>query len=205
MRFRITTTVAPILDPGWLFLLAGVTIIGATMLIPAADDLAEARWQRERALTQERRRQERLENYQRYLDALERGNPRLALSLAASELNMIPVDRDPLPGMPRGMADSATIFNALEPPPIIWAERPLPDSILYRWTTNDAKRLWLIAGGALACFCGLLPASRPRRELDASGSGAGSRSGRRAGAQVETKPDVGGGAASRRRPSNNAA
>lgn len=200
MRFRITTTIAPILDPGWLFLLAGVTIIGATVLIPAADELAEARWQRERSLTQERRRDERLQNYQQYLDALESNNQLLALSLAASELNLIPTDRDPLPGLSRGMPDSATIFNALEPTPIVWTERPLPDSILYRWSTDDAKRLWLIAGGALACFFGLLPPSRSPQEV---GQALQAQRTRRAGAEVEAKPRA---SASRSaRPSNNAA
>lgn len=205
MRFRITTTIAPILDPGWLFVLAGVTIIGATVLIPAVDDLAEARWQRERALTQERRREERLQNYQRYLDALQSGNQQLALSLAASELNLIPADRDPLPGLSRGLSDSATIFNALEPAPIIWAERPRPDSILYRWTTDDAKRMWLIAGGAIACFCGLLPPSRPRHEVNQTLTVQRSR---RSAAQVEPKPartDSGSRASRVGRPSNNVA
>jgi hypothetical protein len=211
VRFRITTTIAPILDPGWLFLLAGVTIIGATVLIPAVDDLAEARWQRERALTQERRREDRLQNYQRYLDALQSGNQQLALSLAASELNLIPADRDPLPGLSRGVSDSATIFNALEPAPIIWAERPRPDSILFRWTTDDAKRMWLIAGGAIACFCGLLPPSRPHHEVRQSLSAQRSQ---RTGAQVEPKPkskpepsrpDSGSRASRVGRPSNNVA
>lgn len=171
MRFRITTSTAPILDPGWLFLAAGVIIMGATIVIPAQDNLAEARWQRERALTQERRRQERIENYERYLKALDAGDEQLALSLAATELNLIPEDREPLPGMPRGQADSATIFSALEPPPIHWNERPVPDSILYRWTTDDRRRLWLIAGGALACLLGLLPPARPRDRSERAHSG----------------------------------
>ncbi len=200
MRFRITTTIAPILDPGWLFLLAGVTIIGATVLIPATDELAEARWQRERSLTQERRREQRLQSYQQYLDALDSNNQLLALSLAASELNLIPTDRDPLPGLSRGIPDSATIFNALEPTPIVWTERPLPDSILYRWTTDDAKRLWLIAGGALACFFGLLPPSRSRQEV---GQALNAQRKRRSNAQVEAKPKTPMSRAAR--PSNNAA
>jgi len=172
VRFRITTSTAPILDPGWLFLAAGVIIMGATIVIPAQDNLAEARWQRERALAQERRRQERIENYERYLKALDAGDEQLVLSLAATELNLIPADREPLPGMPRPQPDSATIFSALEPPVIHWNERPRPDSILYRWTTDDRKRLWLIAGGALACLLGLLPPARPRQE-DVGREGAG--------------------------------
>lgn len=160
MRFRITTTVAPIVDPGWLFLLAGIAVLAATILIPATDDLAQARWERERALAQEQRRRDRIANYTRYLDALERADRQLVLSLASSELNLIPKDRDPLPGMPRGQADSATIFASLEPPPLRWADRPVPDSLLYRWTTDDRRRLWLIAGGALSCLMGLLPPTR---------------------------------------------
>lgn len=168
MRFRITTTIAPVIDAGWLFLLAGIALIGSTILIPAADDLAKARWERERAKVWEARRQERIENYKSYLNALERAEPQLVQSLAASELNLIPEGKEILDGMSPIQADSTTIFAALEPKDIKWADRPLPESLLYSWTTDDRKRLWLIVGGAVCCLIGLLPSGPERRQDDAA-------------------------------------
>lgn len=178
MQFRITTPVAPVIDPGWLFLLAGIVLIGSTILIPAADDLAKAQWERERAEVWEARRQERIENYKTYLGALERAEPQLVQSLASSELNLLPEGKEPLPDMPDSGADSATIFGALEPKDIVWAERPLPESLLYAWTTDDKKRLWLIVAGAVCCLVGLLPSGPERREDEAR---AEEREGERAG------------------------
>jgi hypothetical protein len=148
-------------DPGWLFLLAGVALLGATILIPAADDLNATKFQRERALAIEAHRIERLNRYEEYLAALDNRDPSLVLALAASQLNEIPEDRAPIPGQ-RGalgaMAD-ASVFPSLEPPPLKLPERVKSESILDRWTNDDQTRLWLIVGGAACVLVGLLPAS----------------------------------------------
>lgn len=144
-------------DPGWLFLIAGLAILAATVLIPAQDDLAEARWLRDRALAVEGHRQERLDRYAEYLRSLDDADQSLIQSLAASQLNQIPADRMPLEGATDTARSSASVFPALEPEPLKLEDRRTVGSLLERWTTNDRARIWLIAGGALCVLIGLLP------------------------------------------------
>jgi hypothetical protein len=152
-------------DPGWLFLISGIAILAATVLIPAMDDLSEARLQRDRALTLERHRVERIARYQEYLSALEREEPSLVMALAESQLNQIPRGRQLIIEQPTPLvgaaAPSASVFADLEPPPPTLPDRVRVGSILERWTTSDAMRPWLIAGGALCLLIGLLPRSQP--------------------------------------------
>ncbi len=148
------------LDPGWLFIVAGLMTIGATVLIPAADDLSEAQFLRERAKLVQGHRDERLERYENYLGALERHEPPLVLSLAASQLNQIPADRSPFLLSNSTATTSASVYPALEPAPLRLSERHKIGSTLERWTTDSSTRLWLIAGGAVCVLVGLLPKAR---------------------------------------------
>lgn len=146
-----------VLDPGWLFLVAGLVILAATVLIPAQDDLAEARWLRDRALAVEQHRKDRLARYEEYLKSLDDADQSLIQSLAAMQLNQIPSDRTPLPGSTETARSSASVFPALEPDPLLLQDRRKVDSMLERLTTNDRTRIWLIAGGSLCVLIGLLP------------------------------------------------
>lgn len=148
---------ARLLDPGWLFLLAGLAILAATVLIPAQDDLDEARWLRDRALAVEAHRQQRLDRYGEYLSSLDNADQSLIQSLAASQLNQIPDDRVPLPGATDTARSSASVFPALEPDPLRLSDRAKVGSMLERWTTDDRTRIWLIGAGALCVLIGLLP------------------------------------------------
>lgn len=165
---------APIalLDPGWLFVLAGIGLIAAATLIPAAGELAEVQVQRDRALAIEDHKLARRASYEDYLAALQREEPALVLALAASQLNQIPKNRSVIPeaassreGMTgvggSGVAD-ASVFGALEPALPRLPERQNIDSLLERWTGSDTVRPWLMALGVLGLFVGLLPpANRP--------------------------------------------
>jgi len=163
---------APIalLDPGWLFLLAGIALIGATVLIPAAGDLDEVRLQRDRALAVEDHKSLRLKSYEGYLGALEREEPALVMALAASQLNQIPQGRSLILDTPHlqsfGSGD-ASVFGALEPAATRLPERQNVQSVLARWTDSDTLRPWLIMAGALCVFIGLLPQARERTGLAA--------------------------------------
>jgi len=154
---------APIayLDPGWLYLLAGIGILAATVLIPAMDELAAVRYERDRALALEQHRVQRLDLYEGYLGALERQEPSLVMALAASQLNQIPQGRslilEPPDVFAGGGSGSASVFSGLEPPPLKLAERQKVDSILARWTSSDRSRTCLIAAGAVCLLMGLLP------------------------------------------------
>lgn len=153
----------PLFDPGWLFLIAGLGILGATVLIPAADDLDDARLLRDRALARESHRQERIQRYQGYLGALDERQPTLVYSLAASQLSLMPSDRA-LIAAPATDARtrSASVFPALEPPPLVLPEREHHASTLEKLATSSKSRLWLIAGGVVSVLVGLLPGARKR-------------------------------------------
>lgn len=141
-------------------MIAGLATIGATVLIPAADDLAYAEWLRDRALSVEQHRLNRLARYEEYLAALEQQQPALIQSLAASQLNQIPASQAIIPGARVNADADASVFPALEPPALSLPERRVIDSTLQRWTTNDRLRPWLLIGGAACILIGLLPPSR---------------------------------------------
>ncbi|MBL0921950.1 MAG: hypothetical protein IBJ10_07460 [Phycisphaerales bacterium] len=149
------------LDPGWLFLLPGLVILAATVMVPAQNDLYEAQLARAKSLIAEEHSARRLENYATYLDALRRGDEPLALALAATHLNLSPVGRTAV-SMPNDRLD-ANPFSSLEPPAPAQVMLTPPDTALQRWTTNDRTRLWLTAGGAMCVLIGLLPPTTRRR------------------------------------------
>jgi hypothetical protein len=155
-----TRSAGPLLDPSWLFLLAGLGLLGATILIPAAEDLREARWLRDRAQRRETHRKSRLERYEGYLDAIESRDPTLLESLTASQLNQIPVGMALLAEPVDAHVKSASVFPALEPEPLVLPELRAPESALSRLATGEHSRLWMIAGGAACVLVGLLPAVR---------------------------------------------
>jgi hypothetical protein len=154
------------LDAGWFFLLAGLGLIAATVLIPARHDLAIAEWQRDRALAIEKHRMDRLERYGKYIAAFDQGDESVLLSLAATQLNKSPVDRVPLTPVKNPAQTSASVFPELEPGPVSIPPKPVitdKSSLLTRWTTNNATRVWLLAGGVLCVMIGLLPPSVRKR------------------------------------------
>lgn len=149
-------------DAGWLFLLPGLAILAAAVLIPAYDDLQEANWARDRAAAVEKHRLERIDRYGTYLDALEREDPSVVTSLAASQLNMVPETFEPIaPPTDPGQLN-ASVFPLLEPDAFSDPELPPKRnrSTLERLATGSSTRLWLIAGGALCVIIGLMPPSR---------------------------------------------
>ncbi len=151
----------PILDPGWLFLIAGLGVLGATLLVPAADDLDEARWKRDVALVYEQHRDERLKRYDGYLAALDRAEPQLVTALAASQLGQMPDDRGLITARHDSRLRNVSVFPALEPPPMqLPAPRQPVDSLLTRLALGGSSRLWLIALGAVCVLIGMLPGTR---------------------------------------------
>lgn len=147
-------------DPAWLYLLAGLALLAATVLVSAQVDLEAAQHQRDIVLAVERHREDRLNRYKEFLAALDAREPALVESLAGSQLNQIPASRAAIPGTVRDNAVDASVFPALEPPPVALPPAMQTRSLLTRLTTNDATRLWLLAGSAVLILVGLLPASK---------------------------------------------
>lgn len=150
----------PILDPGWLFLLAGLALLAATVILPAQEDAQQARFYVERTQAAEQHRLERLRRYTDYLEALKRGDEATVRSLAITQLNQSPENLTILVP-PSDVAErSASVFPALEPAALVLPERHVEFSRLQTMALNDSSRLWLLAGGSLLVFIGLLPPSR---------------------------------------------
>ncbi len=150
--------------PGWLFLLAGLGLVAAAILVPAEDRLLEATWRRDRAHAMVEHREERLERYRTYLAAIERADESVVRSLARSQLNLVSLDREQAEPLPEQR--DISIFERIEPAPPTPPKRRRADSRLLRWSTDETGRLWLIACGSVAILVGLLPPTRPsaRRE-----------------------------------------
>jgi hypothetical protein len=146
-----------LLDPGWLFLVAGVALLGAIVVVPAQADLDEVNFYLERARAAEEHRLARMTNYARYLDALNRNDEATILSLAAMQLNKAPEQHQMLVSAGDVADRSASVFAALEPGPLVLPEREVTPSRLERWATDDAARLWLMAAGVVCVLIGMLP------------------------------------------------
>lgn len=154
------TTPAALFDPGWLFLLAGLALLGATAWITAANETADARIARDRLLAAESHRHERIGRYEEFLGAMDQQQPALIESLAAAQLNQIPADRAAIPGTVRDNLADASVFPALEPPALRLPAKRDVDSKLSRLIASDTTRMILLAGSALMILIGLLPPSR---------------------------------------------
>lgn len=158
-------------EAAWLFLLAGVALLASAVLIPAYRDVETARWHRDRALVIESNRLERVERYARYLDAVERGQESVVLSLAAAQLNRAPEGWRPLVDNPDPSTTTASVFPALEPGPAHDPPRVENTSLLSRWATGERSRLWLIAAGALLTLIGIMPQTSARATGGEAGRG----------------------------------
>ncbi len=151
----------PLIDAGWLFLIAGVVLIAFTVIIPAYNDLRDANFYRERMRLAEDHRELRLSRHLEYQAALARGDETLVRSLAAMQLNQAPADQELIKSEGDISTRTASPFGSLEPPPLVLPQKvEPPKSTLEKWATDDRSRLWLVAAGALLILVGLLPAAR---------------------------------------------
>jgi hypothetical protein len=151
------------LDPGWLFLITGIVIIAAVVLIPARQDLANTTWELDRASAIRDHRLQRLDRYGQFIDGLRRGDEAVLLSVAALHQNKTSTDRFPLYTPPDPALTSASVFPALEPDPLVVPKKPEQTSLIGRLTVSDRTRLWVIFAGAICMLIGLVPG---RGEVD---------------------------------------
>lgn len=153
--------ISPWADPAWLFAVAGLAAIASAVLIPAAESLAEARYQRDVALTWERERLDRLDRHAAYLASIRAREPATVRQLRAMQLNLYPEGLEPLGQAPQDLGlVTASVFERLEPMPLTRPEPPAhrsDRSRLAAWATGEQSRLWLLAGGAASLLVGLLP------------------------------------------------
>jgi hypothetical protein len=154
------------IDPGWLFTLAGLAVMVAAALLPAERDLHELRQQLAAIEFREARNAERVAAYDRFLRELAGRDPVLLRRLAASQLNLMPEGQEPLL-----MATSIehTVSDWIEDtvPEAEFEAAPPPDTLLTRLADGE-RRLWLMGGGAMVVFLGLVMgfAVSPRPSLE---------------------------------------
>jgi hypothetical protein len=142
------------LDAGWLYVLAGLALCTAGILVPARRDLEDLRRQRN-ALADERAiGDERVHAYETFLRLLEEDDPALIRRLAAAQLNLVPADETPVL---MAASRTATVtkwidqeVRARQP-----ALAPPPETLLGR-LVGGRGRLWVLAVGIVVVFVGLL-------------------------------------------------
>ncbi len=151
------------IDPGWPFVLAGLALLIAGVLIPAQRELHELRGQQKLVEANEVRLYARLEAYDRFLHDLRAGDPELVRRLAIAQLNIVPKGEQSLLLTP-GLNQTVAQWIDESVPPVTLQPEPYPDTLLGRLALGP-KRLWLLAAAAFLLFVGLLIGPDPVRPL----------------------------------------
>ncbi len=158
------------LDPGWLFLLAGLSLVLAAAVIPSGRELHDLEEQLAELRHAEQSNFEVLAAYARFAQDLDDRDPALIRRLAAAQLNMMPRGETPIL-MASSVSASVSdwVEATVERPP--YRAAPPADTLLTRWTEGQ-RRLWAIGAGAFMVFIGLLLSPIAARPAPASGSPA---------------------------------
>lgn len=141
-------------DPGWLFTLAGLAVMVASALLPAERDLHELRQQLAALEFREAYNTQRLQAYDRFMKDLTARDPALLRRLAASQLNLMPDDVEPLL-MATSIESTVSDWIEATVPQETFEPTPPPDTLLTR-LADGPRRLWLMGGGAVVVFVGLV-------------------------------------------------
>lgn len=179
-------------DAGWLFTLAGLAILVAAALLPAERDLHDLRQQLARIEWREAANLQRMQAYERFRRDLSGGDPSLLRRLAASQLNLMPEGQSPLlmaTSIEHTVADWVEASVTVDP----FEPQPMPDTLLGRLSSGQG-RLWLMAGGAMSVFVGLVMGygvsqrpSMPEAEVPAE---VRETMGPQAAAEAEVSPEI---------------
>jgi len=147
--------VAPLawLSPGWPFLIAGLAVVAAVMLVPAWRDVQDVRLERGRLQAVVDYEGRRVEATHSMLAALHAGDPELQRRLIAWQLNLLPagdvaIAREVHAGGVLGWIDDTV--EGVTAPPLAPAVSRL-ESIV-----SGPARLWMMAAGVLLVFVGLV-------------------------------------------------
>ena len=153
------TSRGPLLDAGWLFLLAGLALVASGVMIPAARNLERAFWRRDRVLLTEMHRLHRLTRHEAYLEAVREGDEAVVYQLATTQLSLVRDGTEVVDLAHNGPTSSTSVFASLEPSAIELPAFREIDSALAKMVNGERSRLWVLAGGAMLVLIGLLPPS----------------------------------------------
>ena len=161
------------IDPGWLFVVGGLVLCVAGILLPAQRDLDDPGRGRAEAGHAGPSRQGRRAGRGAFLQELDRHQPALIRRLAASQLNLGPKDEE-----------AVLVSSSLNEDVISWVDATAhatateeihrADSTLGR-LMNGRYRLWLLTAGVVSAFLGLLldpSLTRVRKKIVHSGPSA---------------------------------
>jgi hypothetical protein len=126
----------------------------SSALLPAELDLHDLRQQRAAIAAREHWNRKRLAAYDRFLLELDRGDPSLLRRLAASQLNLMPKGEQPLL-MATSIEHTVSDWIEATAPAMEFRPQPPPDTLLARLAEGQ-RRLWLMAGGAMSVFLGIV-------------------------------------------------
>ncbi len=145
------------IDPGWCFLIAGLTLLGLAVVIPEQAKVHQLRNQLAAMKRLETAGYGRMEAYVGFRDAIEGRDESLMRRLAASQLNLMPQGTTPV-----------LVATSIDAPVTEWIDSTLPevryesepfvDSLISRWLLGPWK-LWLIGVGATSVLVGVLMGS----------------------------------------------
>jgi hypothetical protein len=142
------------LDSGWLYVIAGVALCAAGILVPARRDLEHLRRQADRLAEERAIGEQRVESYESFLQLLAADDPALLRRLAAAQLNLVPAEDTPVL---LAASRTASVTDWIEGN--VQAQRREPaaarDTLLDH-VVGGPRRLWVLAGGVLVVFVGLL-------------------------------------------------
>ena len=142
------------IDPGWLFVVGGLVLCVAGILLPAQRDLDDLRRQRAELRHEETILQGRLAARGAFLHELDHHQPALIRRLAASQLNLVPRGEEPV-----------LVSSSLNEDVISWVDataQVTPIEEIHRANSmlsrlmNGRYRLWLLTAGVVSAFLGLL-------------------------------------------------
>lgn len=142
------------LDPGWLFVIGGLVLCIAGILLPAQRNLESLQRQRAQLHHEEAILQRQLTARETLLRDLDRRQPVLIRRLAASQLNLVPEDEEPVLVSSTLNADIISWVDAtVEATPISYPASA--ESTLSR-IMSGRHRLWFLTAGVVSVFVGLL-------------------------------------------------
>ncbi|MDA0802563.1 MAG: hypothetical protein O2819_02245 [Planctomycetota bacterium] len=159
------------IDPGWLFLSAGLLLIGASVLVPQEGRLHELREQLVVMERLEEYGERRVAAYDGFVAAVERADPAVIRRLAASQLRVIEPGYERVAEAASASEPVSSWVDAAVPTPWVESEAP-PDSLLARWTAGR-HQFWMGGLGAFSTFIGLVMGSEQPRRRRRSGAGGG--------------------------------
>ena len=152
------------IDPGWCFVLAGLGLVAAALLVPAWRDVQDLSTRVSRLESRIDHLRAKQHQGKVLLEALHADNPLVQQRLIAWQWNLVPLGDQPII-RERHDAGLSGWVEARTPAPAIEYTAAAPSHLEH--LLDDAIRPWLLAGGGLCLLVGIvalpLPAAQRKR------------------------------------------